>query len=87
LRSQRTHIDCVITGLLHLLVSFYSYIVMAAVLVSWVAPEARHPVLSWLRAATEPVFEKVRRVVPALGGLDLSPLVVLLGLQLLQRLI
>jgi len=77
----------VITGLLHLLVSSYSYIVLAAVIVSWVAPDARHPLLQWLRAVTEPVFEKVRMVVPALGGMDLSPMVVLLGLQLLQRVI
>jgi YggT family protein len=77
----------VITGLLHLLVSFYSYIVLAAVIVSWVAPDAQHPLLRWLRAVTEPVFDKVRSVVPAVGGFDLSPMVVLLGLQLLQRVI
>jgi YggT family protein len=37
-----------------------------------------------LDAVTEPVFRQVRRIVPALGGLDISPLIVLIALQFLS---
>jgi YggT family protein len=40
-----------------------------------------------LDALTEPVFRQVRRVVPPIGGLDLSPIVVLIGLWFLERLV
>jgi len=42
-------------------------------------------VLQVLTALTEPVFRQVRRVIPAVGGLDLSPLVVLIALYALQH--
>jgi YggT family protein len=40
-----------------------------------------------LDAVTEPVFRQVRRVVPALGGLDISPLIVLIALQFVRYLL
>jgi YggT family protein len=61
--------------------------VLAAVVISWVAPESRHPLITLLRSVTEPVFVKVRSVVPPMGGFDLSPMLVLFGLQFLQRIV
>lgn len=84
--------------LLHLfdiLVGFYWFIVIAAVVVSWLVafgvlntynPYARG-IIRALDALTEPVFRRVRRVVPPIGGLDLSPLIVLLILYALQYLV
>jgi YggT family protein len=40
-----------------------------------------------LDALTEPVFRRIRRIIPPLGGLDLSPLIVLLILEALQMLV
>jgi YggT family protein len=64
----------------------YSLVIIGSVLVSWVNADPRNPIVRFLRAATEPVFRWVRRVLPfvVIGGLDLSPLVVLLGLQAAQ---
>ncbi len=64
----------------------YSLVIIGAVLVSWVNADPWNPIVRFLRAATEPVFRWVRRVLPfvVIGGLDLSPLVVLLGLQAAQ---
>jgi YggT family protein len=84
---QPTHIVLVITSLLSQAVHIYSLIVLASVIVSWVAPEAHHPALELLRSVTEPVFDKVRAVVPPVGGFDLSPMIVLLALNLLQHFI
>ncbi len=64
----------------------YTLVIIGAVVVSWVNADAGNPIVRFLRAATEPVFRWVRRVLPfvVIGGLDLSPLVVLLALQAAQ---
>ena len=64
----------------------YSLVVMVAVLISWVSPDPFNPVVQFLRSVTEPVFDWVRRRMPftMVGMIDLSPLVVLLAIQLLQ---
>lgn len=74
-----------ISSILRQIVAIYSFIVLGAVIVSWVAPDARHPAVRWLRAVTEPVFEKVRAVVPPMGGFDLAPMIVLIVLHFLER--
>jgi len=60
------------------LLQVYSYVVLIAVLVSWVSPDPYNPVIRFLRAATEPVFGWVRRRLPftVVGMLDLSPIAV-----------
>ncbi len=67
----------------------YSIIVIAAVLVTWVSPDPWNPIVRFLRRATEPVFARVRRWLPfiVIGGFDLSPIVVLVGLRIADRLI
>jgi YggT family protein len=54
----------------------YSWVVMIAVLVSWVNPDPFNPVMRFLRAATEPAFAALRRALPFLqvGMIDLSPI-------------
>jgi len=44
-------------------------------------------IYDFLQRATEPLFQRVRRVLPTLGGIDLSPIVVLLGVEFLRRLL
>lgn len=81
--------------LFNTLVEFYIVIVIAEVVVSWLVafgvlntynPLARS-VVRMLAALTEPVFRQVRRIIPPLGGLDLSPLIVLVALQALRMLV
>ena len=73
--------------------TLYLYVVIGAVIASWLVgfgiinsynPIARR-ILYILHAITEPLFAPVRRIIPAIGGLDLSPLVVLLLLQFLRN--
>ena len=75
------------------ILDIYWWIIIAAVIASWLVgfgiinaynPVARS-ILRGLHAITEPVFGPVRRVIPALGGLDLSPLIVLLLLTFLRN--
>lgn len=63
----------------------YSWIVIARAVLSWVNPDPYNPIVRFLYAVTEPVLYRVRRVVPVLGGsVDVSPIVVLLGIFFLQ---
>ena len=65
----------------------YWWIVLIAVLLTWVNPDPYNPIVRFLRNVTEPVFYQVRRRLPfvVIGGLDLSPIVVVLAIAVLQN--
>jgi YggT family protein len=73
-------------------INLYIWVIIAAVIASWliafgvvnVRNEAVRFILQALNALTEPVFRQVRRIIPPIGGLDLSPLVVLIALSAIQ---
>jgi len=67
----------------------YSIVIMVAVLISWVSPDPFNPVVQFLRSITEPIFDWVRRRLPfaVVGAIDLSPLVVIIGIQLIQMVV
>jgi YggT family protein len=56
-------------------------------LLSWVAPGTHSPANDLLGRICEPILRPIRRVIPPVGGLDLSALFVLIGLQALQILL
>jgi YggT family protein len=59
----------------------YMWIVIGAVIVSWVSADPYNPIVRFLYQATEPVFYQVRRYLPVTGfGVDFSPLIVLLAI-------
>ena len=74
-------------GLVHQLIELYRWVVIAAVLLSWIQLSPDNPVVRFVDAATEPVLRQLRRVIPPLGGFDLSPLVLLIGLSVLSSLL
>lgn len=65
------------------------WLVIIAALVSWVSPDPRNPIVRFLHVITEPLFRPFRRLLPPsrTGGLDLSPLFVLLIIYALSRFI
>ena len=64
-----------------LLLRLYLVTILISVILSWVGRDTRHPLVSVLDSIVEPVLRPVRRILPTVGGLDLSPLVVLLLIQ------
>lgn len=70
--------------LLDQLIDLYSTIIIVAVVASWINVPRDHPAVVLLRRVTEPVLEPVRKVLPDTGGIDLSPIVVLIGLRVLR---
>jgi YggT family protein len=81
-----------IAALLIQVLEFYKWIVIIAVIVSWLAAfnvinehnNVVRMILRILYAMTEPVFRPIRKILPNLGGLDLSPIVVLFGIWFIQ---
>ena len=69
------------------LLILYSCVLLLRVIISWFPPSSSGGVLAkiqlWLYKVTEPVLGPVRRVLPPMGGLDLSPMLVLILLQVL----
>jgi YggT family protein len=65
--------------LIQTVLQIYSFIIIAAALITWVQPNPYNPVVRFLRRATEPVLRPIRSVVPPekLGGLDISPMIAL----------
>ena len=74
-------------SLIATLVDLYSLVVLAAVVMSWARVDWRHPLAGIVYNLTEPVLAPVRRLLPAMGGLDFSPMVVLLALRALRGLL
>ncbi len=73
-----------IIGLTGLLVNFYFFAILAMIILSWIAPGSGNPAVSLLRQLTEPIMAPCRRLLPAMGGLDLSPIVVFIGINVVQ---
>ena len=68
------------------LIDLYSLVVLLAVILSWVPLDRRHPLVTITRGLTEPLLAPIRKVLPPMGGLDLSPMVLLIALQILKGL-
>ncbi|GGB97556.1 hypothetical protein GCM10011352_24610 [Marinobacterium zhoushanense] len=62
----------------------YFWAVIAAVIISWIAPDSYHPAPQLILQITEPVFRLSRKVIPPIGGLDLSPILIFLLIQILR---
>jgi YggT family protein len=71
---------------LGMLITLYTYVIIARAIISWVNPDPYNPIVRFLYNVTEPVLYRVRRTIPFAyaGGLDFSPLVVLFALYFLQ---
>ena len=67
---------------LFLKIIFWSMII--SVILSWVAPDSRSPGAELVAQITEPVLAPFRRLIPNLGGLDISPIFAFIAIQLLQ---
>ena len=64
--------------------SIYFYIIIARAIISWVNPDPYNPIVRFLYQATEPVLYRIRKWIPYLGGIDLSPIIAMLVIKFLQ---
>ena len=73
-----------VIGVLGLLINFYFFTLIAMIVVSWIAPGSRHPAIELIWQISEPVMAPFRALLPNMGGIDFSPILVVVTLNVLQ---
>lgn len=80
----------VVLGLLrlvHVVLNVYFWLLIVYVLASWLSPGGYNPALALLSSIVAPVLAPLRRIIPVIGGIDLSPIAAFLAIGFLERLI
>ncbi len=67
-----------------LLFRILSIAILIRVLISWVKIDPYHPLVQLLYQITEPILAPIRRYLPATGGLDLSPIIAIVLIEILR---
>ena len=73
--------------LVALLINIFLIAILIQVIMSWLNPSAYNPAVSLLYSLTEPILRPARRVLPPISGLDLSPMLAMIGLIVLKMLL
>lgn len=69
-------------------IMIYTYILLARIILSWVPHDPRrNPIIFWIYRVTEPVLGPARKLIPPIGMVDVSPIVVFILLELVRRLL
>ncbi|HEC19217.1 MAG TPA: YggT family protein [Gammaproteobacteria bacterium] len=76
-----------VAELLGLLFQIYFFTILIQVVLSWVSPGGYNPAVSLLYSLNEPLLGRARRILPPIHGFDLSPILVMIGIQLLNILV
>jgi YggT family protein len=76
-----------IPELISLIINVFLFAILIQVIISWINPGGYNPAIGLIHGLTEPLLAPVRRRMPNMGGLDLSPMVVMLGLVVLEMLL
>lgn len=76
-----------ISQLLDTLFNLYFFAIIVRAVLSWAGPSSYNPAVSLLHSLTEPLLRSSRRLLPPMSGIDLSPLIPLIGIQLAKMLI
>jgi YggT family protein len=74
-----------VATIVEIVLGTYVWLIVIRVLLSWVNPDPYNPIVQLLVRFTDPVLVPLRRIIPSIGGIDLSPIVALFGIQMLQR--
>ena len=71
--------------ILHYVLNIYMWIIIIRALLSWVNPDPYNPIVRFLYQITEPVLDQVRKRLPYIGGIDISPIIVIFIIWFLQE--
>lgn len=73
-----------VLGVIGLLVNIYFFALLAMIILSWVAAGSNNPAIYLLHQITEPVMVPVRKLLPPMGGMDFSPILVFILINVIQ---
>ncbi|RBI67066.1 YggT family protein [Vreelandella sulfidaeris] len=76
-----------VAALANAILKIYFFALIVMIILSWVAPNASHPGALLVMQLVEPIMAPVRRVIPSLGMIDLSPIVVFIAINLIDGLV
>lgn len=75
------------TDLISLVINVFFYAILIQAVISWINPHGHNPMNNLLYSITAPVLGPVQKIIPPVGGLDISPIFALLGLKVIEMLI
>ncbi|MCF6289800.1 MAG: YggT family protein [Desulfobacterales bacterium] len=74
-----------LANIISIVISAYIWVVIGRAIISWVSPDPYNPIVRFLNEVTEPVLSRIRRLIPAFaGGIDFSPMILILALLFLR---
>lgn len=76
-----------VAALANAILKIYFFALIVMIILSWVAPNASHPGALLVMQLVEPIMAPVRKVIPPLGMIDLSPIVVFIAINLIDGLV
>jgi len=74
-------------GLIRTLLSLYFFMILISVIMSWVAPGTYNPATALIASLVQPVLAPFRKIIPPIGGFDISPVFALIIIQALMMLV
>jgi YggT family protein len=74
-----------VATLIDFVLSAYMWVVIGRAVISWVNADSYNPIVRFLYDITEPLMARIRRILPlVMGGIDFSPMILILGILFLQ---
>ena len=70
-----------------MIINVIIFIVIVRAILSWISPDPRNPIVISIYALSEPILRPIRRIIPPIGSIDLSPFVVIILLFLIKSLL
>jgi YggT family protein len=74
-------------GLFSMILNIYFFALIIMVISSWIAPSSNHPALALVHQITDPICIPARKLLPAMGGLDLSIIIVFAALHIIDEIL
>lgn len=72
---------------IRLFFTILTWSILIRILISWIRIDPYHPIVRILDQITEPILAPARRIIPPIGGLDFSPVIVIILLNILERIL
>ena len=74
-----------VVNILNTILSFLTYAIIIRAVLSWVRPNPNNPLIRLINKVTDPIMRPLERIIPPIGGLDISPIIALVLIQVVQR--
>ena len=86
-RSPFMALGWAIPSVVELFINLFLFAILIRVILSWVSPDPYNPAVALLTRLTDPIMRPAQRWIKPIGGIDLSPMLVIIGLTLLNMLL